>query len=79
MVRALYIHYTLVEPLLANVDTSGNLFEVCGGWAAQLRWQRTGGHGFPANKQLLPEDILSKWSVITNFGKASAAVNRDCC
>ena len=40
-----------------------------GGWAAQTRWQKAGGHGFPVNKPLTPEAILSKWDVITNFGR----------
>lgn len=45
-----------------------------GGWAAQTRWQRTGGHGFPVNKPITPEAILSKWDVITNFGEFSSFV-----
>lgn len=40
-----------------------------GGWAAQTRWQKSGGHGFPVNLALTPEAVLSKWDVITNFGK----------
>jgi len=39
-----------------------------GGWAGQVRWQRTGGHGFPHNDKLTPEAVLSKWNVITDFG-----------
>lgn len=53
---------------LVNEDTTGALFEIAGGWAAQTRWQRAGGHGFPVNKQLKPEDVASKWKVISNFG-----------
>jgi multifunctional beta-oxidation protein len=52
----------------ANTETTGQLFEISGGWAAQTRWQRTGGYGFPTNKVLTPEDIISKWDVFTNFG-----------
>ncbi|KAF8525833.1 multifunctional beta-oxidation protein [Hysterangium stoloniferum] len=51
----------------SNEDDSGNLFEVSGGWAAQVRWQRAGGYGFPTNKPLQPEDIIKKWTIITNF------------
>ncbi|KIM33313.1 hypothetical protein M408DRAFT_61153 [Serendipita vermifera MAFF 305830] len=51
----------------ANDKTSGRLFEVTGGWAAETRWQRSGGHGFPHNKELTPEAVLSKWSKITGF------------
>lgn len=51
----------------SNTEITGQLFEICGGWAACLRWQRTGGHGFSTSKPLTPEDILSKWKAITNF------------
>ncbi|PSR79054.1 hypothetical protein PHLCEN_2v7241 [Hermanssonia centrifuga] len=51
----------------ANEETSGALFEIMGGWAAQTRWQKAGGHGFPVNRQLTPEAIISKWDIITNF------------
>ncbi|KAF8656833.1 hypothetical protein AX16_002381 [Volvariella volvacea WC 439] len=56
----------------ANEETSGSLFEVSGGWAAQTRWQRSGGHGFPSNKPYSPEDVIAKWSVITNFDDGRA-------
>ncbi|KAF9790898.1 multifunctional beta-oxidation protein [Thelephora terrestris] len=56
----------------ANEDTTGALFEITGGWAAQTRWQRSGGHGFPINKQLTPEDIASKWKIISNFDDGRA-------
>ena len=51
-----------------NEETSGKLYEIMGGWAAQTRWQRAGGYGFPINKPLTPEDIISKWDIITDFG-----------
>ncbi len=54
----------------ANEETSGALFEIMGGWAAQTRWQKAGGHGFPVNRQLTPEAIISKWDIITNFGES---------
>ncbi|KAG6917014.1 hypothetical protein DXG01_004279 [Tephrocybe rancida] len=50
-----------------NTETSGSLFEVLGGWAAQTRWQRAGGYGFPTNKPYTPEDIVAKWDIITKF------------
>ncbi|KAH7930228.1 peroxisomal hydratase-dehydrogenase-epimerase [Leucogyrophana mollusca] len=55
-----------------NTETTGSLFEISGGWAAQTRWQRAGGHGFPANKPLTPEDIIAKWDVFTNFDDGRA-------
>lgn len=45
-----------------------------GGWAAQVRWQRAGGHGFPVSAPLTPEAIISKWNVITNFGMSTFMV-----
>ena len=63
-----------LNPLSANEDTTGALFEISGGWAAQTRWQRAGGHGFPINKLLSPEDVASKWEIISNFGASMAAL-----
>ena len=54
-------------------ETTGSLFEVSGGWAAQTRWQRAGGYGFPVDKSLTPETILSKWDVFTNFGRVTTS------
>lgn len=54
---------------IGNEETTGSLFEVQGGWAAQTRWQRAGGFGFPAKKELTPEAVISKWNVISDFGK----------
>ena len=54
--------------MVANEETTCGLFEVSGGWAAQTRWQRSGGHGFPVNKPLTPEAIIAKWDAITGFG-----------
>lgn len=53
-------------------ETTGGLFEVSGGWAAQVRWQLAGGHGFSIKKALTPEAIKEKWEKITNFGEALA-------
>ncbi|KAG2093498.1 peroxisomal hydratase-dehydrogenase-epimerase [Suillus discolor] len=56
----------------ANTETTGQLFEISGGWAAQTRWQRAGGYGFPTNRVLTPEDVISKWDVFTNFDDGHA-------
>lgn len=53
---------------LDNTSTTGALFEITGGWAAQTRWQRSGGYGFPHTRPYTPEDVISKWNVITDFG-----------
>lgn len=68
-----------IEPLyVENEDTTGSLFEILGGWAAQTRWQRTGGHGFPVKKPLTPEDVISKWDIFTNFGKWCTQQHKTC-
>jgi len=51
---------------------TGLLFEVGSGWQAQTRWQRSGGHGFPIDVKLTPEQVLEKWSIITNFDDGRA-------
>ncbi|KAF8962770.1 multifunctional beta-oxidation protein [Flammula alnicola] len=55
-----------------NETTSGSLFEVLGGWAAQTRWQRSGGYGFPTNKTYTIEDVFAKWGKITAFDDGRA-------
>ncbi|KAJ6505946.1 peroxisomal hydratase-dehydrogenase-epimerase [Mycena vulgaris] len=55
-----------------NEETSGSLFEVLGGWAAQTRWQRSGGYSFPTKVPYTPEDVVSKWAQITNFDDGRA-------
>ncbi|KAI6042983.1 hypothetical protein EDC04DRAFT_3088326, partial [Pisolithus marmoratus] len=69
MVEHTRLHAPVVGFLTSedNADTTGRLFEVSGGWAAETRWQRTGGHGFPTNVQLTPEEVIGKWKSITTF------------
>ncbi|KAF5371817.1 hypothetical protein D9615_009555 [Tricholomella constricta] len=55
-----------------NTETSGSLFEILGGWAAQTRWQRAGGHGFPTNRPFTPEEVVANWHVMTNFDDGRA-------
>ena len=75
MVEALKPEY--VAPLIAYLchDTcteSGSVFECGSGWVSKVRWQRTGGVGFPINKPLLPEHIAAKWNVICDFDDGRA-------
>ncbi|KAJ7052621.1 peroxisomal hydratase-dehydrogenase-epimerase [Mycena amicta] len=54
-----------------NTETTSSLFEVLGGWAAQTRWQRSGGYSFPTKVPFKPEDVKAKWAQITAFGALS--------
>lgn len=51
---------------------TGGLYEVGSGWAAQTRWQRTGGNGFPVDVQLTPEHVRDAWQKIVNFDDGRA-------
>lgn len=70
MVEALKPEY--VAPVIgflaheSNKET-GSVFEVGSGWIAKVRWQRSGGVGFPVNKPLLPEDVKGRFKEICNF------------
>lgn len=46
---------------------TGGLYEVGSGWVGQTRWQRTGGHGFPVDVPLTPEEVLKHWEKIRDF------------
>jgi multifunctional beta-oxidation protein len=46
---------------------TGGLFEVGSGWVGQTRWQRSGGHGFPIDVKLTPEEVVKDWAKIIDF------------
>lgn len=56
---------------------TGNLYEVGSGWVAETRWQRTGGHGFPIDVKLVPEEVVKYWSKITDFNDGRADNPKD--
>ncbi|MEM6713304.1 MAG: SDR family oxidoreductase, partial [Pseudomonadota bacterium] len=65
----------LVTPLVVllcheNSQTTGDLFEVGGGWVSQLRWQGTEGAAFDAQKGFSPEELQAQWTSVTNFDDA---------
>ena len=75
MVEALKPDYvaSLVGFLVHESNTNtGGIFEVGSGWVSKLRWQRTGGVGFPVNQPLLPENIASRFGEICNFNDGKA-------
>jgi multifunctional beta-oxidation protein len=75
MVEALKPEY--VAPLIAYLchessTETGSIFECGSAWVSKVRWQRSGGVGFPVNKPLLPESIAARWADITNFDDGRA-------
>jgi multifunctional beta-oxidation protein len=72
MVRAFKPEYVapLVGALAAeNIPnpSTGALYEVGSGWVGRTRWQRSGGHGFPVDVKLTPEEVLKFWKDVVTF------------
>lgn len=64
-----------VVPLVATLvhkDTqeSGSIFEVGGGHAAKIRWERSSGALLKADETYTPGAILAKWNEVNNFKNA---------
>lgn len=61
-----------IAPIVAYLvsdrcEQTGTFYETFGGYAAQLRWQRSGGVALPNDKPATPEKIASHWSELTKF------------
>ncbi|MCG8381706.1 MAG: SDR family oxidoreductase [Gammaproteobacteria bacterium] len=72
MVEAL--NPAFVSPLVTylcheEVPVNGGLFEVGGGWMAQLRWERTKGALIPLSNGISLEDVKSNWGKVVDFTK----------
>jgi multifunctional beta-oxidation protein len=52
---------------MAPEPSTKGLFECGSGWFGRTRWQRTGGHGFPVDVKLTPEEVVRNWNKIVNF------------
>ncbi|KAK2739563.1 bifunctional hydroxyacyl-CoA dehydrogenase/enoyl-CoA hydratase fox2 [Myotisia sp. PD_48] len=61
----------LCSDVLPKPVTKG-LYECGSGWAGKTRWQRSGGHGFPVDADLTPEQVAEKWTKIVDFNDGRA-------
>ncbi|MFP5306474.1 MAG: SDR family NAD(P)-dependent oxidoreductase [Gammaproteobacteria bacterium] len=64
-----------VTPLVAwlcheGCGETGGLFEVGAGYFSKLRWERSRGQTFGANRPVTPEQVAAKWDAITDFSDA---------
>jgi multifunctional beta-oxidation protein len=53
-------------------DPTGGLYEVGSGWCGRTRWHRAGGHGFPVDVPLVPEEVVKHWKAIVDFDSPEA-------
>lgn len=63
---------TAIPPFVAVLASdecpdNGQVYEVGGGWAARLRWERAEGGSFALNHT--PEDIQKNWEQVGDFGR----------
>jgi multifunctional beta-oxidation protein len=62
-----------VVPLVAvlvhssNIEETGSIFQVGGGYISKLRWERAKGALLKADASLTPGAILKKWADVNDF------------
>lgn len=61
----------LCSDLVPEPGTKG-LYECGSGWFTSTRWQRAGGHGFPVDVKLTPEEVVKHWQQIADFDDGRA-------
>lgn len=74
LIEALKPEY--VSPLVARLchessEETGSLFEVGGGFAAKLRWERSTGKTFRLGRPITVEAVDAAWRDITQFDKTT--------
>jgi len=52
------------------MQRNGGIFEVGGGWASRLRWERTKGATIPLNRPITVENIRDNFSKINDFSNS---------
>ncbi|KAE8355071.1 hypothetical protein BDV28DRAFT_129654 [Aspergillus coremiiformis] len=61
----------LSSDIVPGPGTKG-LYECGSGWFSCTRWQRSGGHGFPVDVKLTPEEVVRNWKKIADFDDGRA-------
>lgn len=52
-------------------DASGKVFEVGGGFVAEIRWERSKGAIFKTDQSFTPSAVKERWGEVVDFSKAT--------